>query len=720
MSSENRKKLNRREFLHGTAYTAAGLGLAGLPLGLTGCDPAGARTVHGACYHDCPDRCAWTVTAEGGHVTRFEASPTHPFTAGRLCDKMDRFPDDVTYHPDRILRPLKRVGPKGAGRFEPVSWEEAIAAVADRLQEVLSTHGGEAILPFSFAGNQGEIQYAAGSRFFARVGASRLDRTICGSTVVPAILSVNGTTNGVLPEDVVHSRYIVLWGTNPANSNQHLWRLIEEARRDGARVVVIDPFASLTARQADVHVQPLPGTDAALALGMMHVILRDGLQDQDYIDRYTSGYDALAAHVRHHTPERTARWTGLDPEAIETLARDYARSSPSLIRVLIGLEHHPDGGSACRAAAMLPALTGAWRHRGGGLMNMTYEFGAALDWSALDVPESLEGDETRTVNMVRLGRALTDPAMDPPVHAMIVFNANPAATIPDQNAVLRGLARDDLLTVVLEHFLTDTARYADYVFPATTCLENWDLLTSWGTPYLHLNEPAIAPLGEARTNTEFFRLLARAMGFEDEALYADDLDVLRAMLDSGHPYLEGVTFERLREEGWARYRFPEPWMPHAEGNFKTPSGKCLLVNPDIDPPVPTYTSSLDAQEGSDRHPLHLLTVKSPRNFLNSSHANVDRLREAEGPPRLDIAPADAEARGVVDGGKVRVFNDRGEVRVAARVSDRVRPGVVCLPHGHWPGLVEGGSSANALTADALTDLGGGAALQEARVEVVAV
>jgi anaerobic selenocysteine-containing dehydrogenase len=427
----------------------------------------------------------------------------------------------------------------------------------------------------------------------------------------------------------------------------------------------------------------------------------------------------LTDHVRPWTPEASAAATGLDPDEIVALSREYARASPSLIRVLIGLEHHASGGSACRAVAMLPALTGAWREHGGGLMNMTYELGGtALNWTGLDLPERLRDVETRTINMIRIGRALTDSTLDPPIRALIVFNANPAVTMPDQNAVLRGLAREDLLTVVVEHFVTDTARYADYVFPATSVLENWDLLTSWGTPYVHLNEPAIEPLGEARTNTAFFRALAHALGHDDADLHLEDLDVVRSLLDSDHPYLEGITFERLREEGWARLRVPDPWMPHAEGNFKTPSGRCRFVAPDLDPPLP-LPSTLSEEERS-RYPIQLLTVKTPARFLNSSHANIDRLRRAEGAPRLDLDPADARARGLADGATVRVFNDRGEVRLRLRISDRVRPGVACMPQGYWASLVEGGSTANALTSDATNDLGGGAALQSARVQVEAV
>ena len=709
------KDLSRRDFIELTVLGTAGVGLATVP-GLTGCGPA-MKTVYGACYHDCPDRCSWKVTVTDGKVTDFSASTSDPYTAGELCDKMTRFPDDVTYHPDRILKPLKRVGPKGSGQFEEVSWEEAIADVAERLNTIIANDGGESVLPYSFGGNQGELQSSAGSRFFAHIGASQLERTICGSTVVPGILAANGQTTGVLPRDIVHSRYIILWATNPVLSNQHLWRLIVQAREAGAKVVVIDPFKSATAELADQHVQPMPGTDTALALGMMHVILNEGLEDRDYIEKYTEGINELTVHVEKYDPTTVSEITGLPVDEITGLAREYATASPSLIRMLIGIEHHANGGNASRAIAMLPALTGAWRLHGGGLMNMAYELSIGLNWQELELPADLPKPTTRSINMIKLGKALLDTELDPPVNALIVFNSNPAVTTPNQNLVLKGLEREDLLTIVLEHFVTDTARYADYVFPATTALENWDVLTSWGTPYLNINEPAIDPIGESKTNTEFFRLLSRAMGFKDNYLYQDDLEVVKSIFNTDHPYMEGITFESLRDSGSARYNIPDPWIPHAQGNFKTASGKCEFYNAEMDPSLPDYTPVSYPAEYLANYPLHLLTAKSPKNFLNSSHANVKRLTQAEGAPWLDMHTDDATARGLQDGDKIRVYNDRGEVLVTARLSSKVARGVVCMPQGFWTSLVDGGSTANALTDDRLTDMGGGGAIHEARVQV---
>lgn len=721
--SNSADNLTRRKFINLSVQGTAALGVS-LPL-LTslGCEEASAKTVHGACYHDCPDTCSWKVTVEKDRVTKFEASSDNPYTAGKLCNKMNEFPMDVTFHPDRILTPLKRIGVKGKGEFEPISWDKALREVAEQLKTIIQEKGAEAVLPYHFAGTEGKIQgNALSNRFFARLGATQLERHICGETASVGVLATNGKTTGVLPEDIVHSRYIICWGTNTAVSNQHLWPLIETARQKGAKLVVIDPFKSQTALLADWHIQPMPGTDTALALAMMHVILTENLHDQDYIQNYTVGIDELHAHVQQYSPERVANLTGLDPEAIKKLAREYATASPSLIRVLIGLEHQANGGSGFRAIAMLPALTGAWKEFGGGLMHYTYElFGEAWNWERLNFFETIPRN-TRTVSMIQIGRVLNDPSMKPGIHAMFVYNSNPAVIAPDQNKVIKGLERDDLLTVVLEHFMTDTARYADYIFPATTQLEHWDLLDSWGQTYINLNEPALEPRGQSKPNSEFFRLLAKEMGYEEEYLFESDLDIIKQTLNSSHEYMKGISFDSLRKTGWARLALPEKWMPHAKGNFGTPSGKCEFYSASQQAAggtfLPEYKPVEYSAEELEKYPLHLLTVKSSKNFLNSSHANVDRLRRSEGKFRLDIHPRDAEARGISDGDPIRVFNQYGEVVLAAQVGEKVRPGVVCMPQGFWKSLVEGGSTANALTRDLLTDMGRGAALHESRVEIV--
>jgi anaerobic selenocysteine-containing dehydrogenase len=723
-SSDVSLGLTRRKFINLSLQGTAALGVGTPLLTALGCQEAAAKTIHGACYHDCPDTCSWKTTVENGKVTKFAASTDNLYTNGKLCNKLENFPNEVTFHPDRILTPMKRVGAKGEGKFEPISWEQALQEVADKLKTVIQEKGAEAVLPYHFAGTQGKIQgNAISNRFFARLGATKLERLICGHTAEVGVLAANGKTTGVLPEDIIHSRYIMCWGTNTVVSNQHLWPFIEEARRQGAKLVVIDPFQSQTAQQADWHVQPMPGTDTALALAMMHVILSESLQDQDYVDRYTVGVEELRKHVERYTPEKVATLTGLEPDLIKKLAREYAGASPSLIRVLVGLEHQANGGSAFRAIAMLPALTGAWKEFGGGLMHYTFElFGEALNWERLSFHETIPRKSTRIVSMIQIGRALNDPELQPAIHALLVYNSNPAVIAPDQNQVIKGLKRDDLFTVVLEHFMTDTARYADYVFPATTQLEHWDIQDSWGQPYLNLNEPAIEPQGQSRPNSEFFRLLAKEMGYAEEYLYESDVDIIKKTLDSSHEYLRGISFDSLRKTGWAKLNLPDKWMPHAEGNFGTPSGKCEFYSTSQKEAggtlMPEYQPVSYSAEERAKYPLQLLTIKSSRNFLNSSHANVGRLRGAEGKPVLQIHSKDAKARGISEGESIQVFNQYGEVTITASIRDKVRPGVVSMSQGYWKSLVKGGSTANALTPDLLTDMGRGAAFHEARVEVV--
>lgn len=722
MKTKKNKGFDRRAFIEISVKSAAGIGLASLPILNHSCFTSKPeKTVYGACYHDCPDRCSWKVTTLGNKVTDFQASQDNPYTAGKLCDKMVNFPNDVTFHPDRILTPLKRAGEKGKREFVKISWEQAISEVASKLKTIIAKKGGEAILPYSFGGNQGLVQSEAiPNRFFAHIGASQLQRTICGSAAVAGIMATNGQTTGVLPEDIVHSRYIILWGTNTVLSNQHLWPFIQKAKGNGAKIVVVDPFQSQTSAEADWHIQPLPGTDTALALGLMHVIIAENLHDQNYIDQYTLGIEELTKHVQKYDPNTVAQITGLEKESIIELARTYAKSNPSLIRVLIGMEHQANGASAFRAVAMLPVLTGAWRHFGGGLMHMTYELsGMALNWDSI-IPQSLANPKTRSINMIQLGKALNDQGMDTGIDALIVFNSNPAVTTPNQNLIRKGLQREDLLTVVSEHFMTDTASYADYVFPATTVLENWDILDSWGTPYININEPALEPIGEAKPNSELFRLLSREMGFKESYLYESDIDIVKKTLDGTHEYLKGITFESLRKTGWAKINVPDKWMPHAEGNFKTSSGKCHFYDPKIEPSLPDYQPIHYSKGEIAKYPLQLLTIKTPRYFLNSSHANVDYLIKKEGKPYLEINENDAAIRNITDGDDIHVFNQRGKVFLTARIGNKVKKGVVCMPQGYWPSLVRGGSSANALTNDLLTDMGGGGALQEARVEVVKI
>lgn len=674
--------------------------------------------VRGVCPHDCPDNCAWQVTVQDGVAIKLVGDAAHPITRGGLCAKVNPYLERV-YSPDRVLHPLRRVGPKGSGDFEEVTWDEALADVAARLGPIIADDP-TAVLPFSYLGTMGLIQGASlDRRFFSHIGASRLVRAVCGGAGCAGVSMVNGNTLGMLPQDLDKSRFIIIWGGNPIVTNLHLWPLIRQAKAQGATIVVIDPVRTRTAAAADWHIAPLPGADAALALGMMRVIRDEGLADMDYVTRYTVGFEALCERLDDYPLDRVAELTGVPAEEIARLARAYATRQPAAIRLLIGLEHHAQGSAMYRAIACLPALTGAWRRLGGGLAYFTFELFQSLNEAAIWMPE-LEDRSIRELNMIQLGRILTDPQLDPPIRALIVYSSNPLVTMPNQGLIARGLSRPDLLTIVHEQFLTDTARYADYVFPATTQLEHFELVPSWSHSYLALNQPAIAAAGESVPTTEFFRRLARALDLTDPYLFTCDEQIIQDALTSDHPWLQGITWERLLAEGWAKLSIPEPWIPHAEGDFRTPSGKAEfyaahLAKSGIDP-LPHYTPVAKRPE-DNAYPLTLITAKSALHFLNSSFANLPRHLKAEGEPRLQIHPADAAARGIADGDRVTVRNDQGCLNLSAQIAEGVREGVVAMPSGWWPSLSPGGVSANLLTPDGLSDAGGGGDFHDARVEV---
>ena len=678
------------------------------------------RVTRGACPHDCPDTCAWTVTVRDGRAVELHGDPDHPFTRGGLCAKVNHFLEDRTYHPDRVLQPLRRTGPKGAGMFEPVAWDAALDDIAGRLRRIVDERGAQAVMPYSYLGTQGLVQGSAMSdAFFARLGATHLVRSVCGSAGGTGIAMTIGDGPGFLPEDLAHSRYIILWGTNTISTNLHLWPFIREAKEHGATIVAIDPAKTRTTAAADVHIRPMPGTDAALALGMMHVIVTEGLHDERYLSDHTVGFEELAQRLPEYAPERVAAITGIDADQIRHLARAYATTRPAAIRLLVGMEHHAYGASAFRAISCLPAVVGAWRDRGGGLCHMTFQLFGDIDWSCgISVPEDRS---VRSVNMVQVGRALTDPSMDPPIGALVVYNSNPAAIAPNQNLVLEGLRREDLFTVVLEHVLTDTALHADYVLPATTQVEHHDVHWSWGQTYLTINEPAIPPVGDALPNTEIFRRLAARMGFEDAAFRATDEEMVAAALT---PLGEDRARE-LRERGWIRVDTADQVLPYADGGFLTPSGKCELYSERLASvgmdPLPGFTPAPESPAGDPslaaRYPLALLTAKGAHHFLNSSYGNVDRALKAEKMPTLDLHPDDAAERGIGDGDAVRVFNDRGSIELPAKVGDKVRPGVVSMPSGWWASKTPSGSSANALTPDGISDLGRGGDFHSALVQV---
>ena len=668
-------------------------------------------TVLGTCHHDCPDSCGWVVTVEDGKAVKLRGNPDHPYSRGELCPKVNRFLDRV-YAPDRLLHPLVRVGAKGEGRFEQVTWEAATSLIAERLHRVRDEHGGEAILPWWDAGTQGLIQMSSlDRRFFARLGASRLTGSLCGATARAGTASTYGSANTADPMSVRHARLVLLWGTNTKLTNRHLWPFIEQARANGAKVVVIDPLRTATAEAADWFLQPFPGTDTALMLALMHVLVRDDLIDHDYVDRHAVGYDELVERVAEWTPERAAAVCGLHAGEIEQLAHAYGTTRPTFIRTLIGAEHHEHGAMFFRTLACLPVLTGAWRDLGGGLCRSVGGwFGEQVDDTVFDV-----ANPTRSISMNHLGRALTDPAVG--VRALFVWNGNPAVSVPNGRLVREGLARDDLFTVVSEQLMTDTARFADVVLPATTQVEHLDAVPAWGHLHLGWNEPAIAPLGEAVPNTEMWRRLAKAMGFTDPEFDLDD----EALLTSA---LRGVDVELLRKQGFVRLDLPDALLPYAEGGFGTRSGRAELRSEALaaqgHDPLPAFVAAAESPAGdperAERFPLMLLTPKSHTRFLNSSYSSPEHHGRLERGPYVELDPVDATARALADGDLVRVWNDRAALTMPVRLTGRVRPGVVAIPWGWWGD----DANANALTNDTLTDWGGGVAFWDTLVEVAPV
>jgi anaerobic selenocysteine-containing dehydrogenase len=683
----------------------------------------GRRTLKVVCPHDCPDTCVMTVDVdESGKAVAIGGDPDHRFTQGFLCAKVNQYLDRV-YSPDRVLHPLRRVGAKGEGRFARVSWDEAIGEIASRFRGVIGAHGPQAILPYSYAGNMGLLSYGSmDRRFFHALGASLLDRTICASAGAAGLKATVGKSMGFDPEAIVHARFIVAWGANTVSSNVHLWPLIEEARRRGARLVAVDPYRSRTAEKADQHLALLPGTDGALALGVMHVVFRDGLEDRDYLERYTIGADPLRERVKEWTPERTARVTGLTPGEVEGFAREYATRQPSALRINYGLNRHAGAGMAVRTIACLPAVVGAWRHAGGGLLLSTSGT-FPVSSEALERPDLIKPG-TRTLNMSRIGALLTDPTLSPPVKALFVYNSNPVAVAPEQESVRRGFAREDLFTVVHDLFRTDTADFADIVLPATTTLEHYDIHKAYGHLYLSLSRPAIAAEGESKPNTEVFRLLAARLGLDHPCLRESDEEMARQALRWDHPHLKGIDFGRLEREGSIRLSVPDPFAPFAQGGFPTPSGKCelyaeSLAQQGLDP-VPTYVppreSAQSAPELARRYPLAFISPPA-HHFLNSTFSAQPVFVRRESGPSLTIHPRDAEARGIADGQMVRTFNDRGAFLAKARVSDDARPGVVVGLSVWWAKMCPGGRNANAVTSQELTDMGGGATFYDALVDV---
>ena len=688
-----------------------------------------ATIVRGACPHDCPDTCATLITVDGsGRATRIQGDPSHPVTSGFLCAKVNRYLER-TYHPDRLTTPLKRVGAKGTGTFVPCSWEEALTDIGARLDAIRNGPSGpQAILPYSYAGTMGQLQGSSmDRRFFHAIGASRLNRTICAEAGRVGMMMTVGGSIGTDPEGVPDSDLIVLWGTNTLTANPHLWPFILDARKKGTRVICIDPIRTRTAEQCDEWIALKPGTDAALALGIMHELFAHDWLDHDYIARYTVGVDALRARAAEWTLERTAEITGIASDRIAALASAYGHATAAFLRINYGLQRHAGGGMAVRTIACLPALTGHWRRAGGGVsLSTSGAFGMSKD--VLQRPDL--GPPARTINMSLLGEALTRPDAGvggPPVQALIVYNSNPGAVAPDRSAVMQGLAREDLFTVVLEHFQTDTADWADYVLPASSQLEHWDVHTAYGHFYATLNRPAIAPMGDALPNTEIFRRLAAVMQLDDPCLKDDDLTLIRQALTSNQVRMQGVTFDELLERGWVRLNVPRPYLPFATGGFLTPSGKCEFVSPRLEQmgmdPVPTYIAPYESAESDPmlaaRFPLQLISSPAHQ-FLNTTFVNVPTLRRAAKEPECVMHPDDAGLRGVANDQVVQIQNDRGAFHARLRVSDGIRPGVIWAPSIWWTKLAGDGRNANDTTSQRLTDLGEGPVFYDNLVEVSAV
>ncbi len=683
-----------------------------------------AATVRGACPLDCPDTCAWQLTVEDGRAVDLRGDREHPFTRGALCGKVDHYLDAL-HSPDRLLHPLRRVGAKGEGRFERVSWDEAIELVATGLKAAIARHGPESILPYYFAGTMGLVQGTVmGERLFGALGASRLDLTICTGASSAAMKATLGGHVGFDPEDLVHARLVVLWGANLLSSNVHQWRFVLDAREAGAHVVTIDPLRTDTARRSDEHVAPRPGTDAALALGLMRAVLDAGAEDRDWLERHTVGWPELEQRLAEWPVERAAEVCGLEEAVVRRLGDRLASTRPAAIRMGLGLQRHGGAAAAVRAVAAIPAVTGDWRHVGGGFLGMTSSH-CPVDDSLAAAPPDLPMPAARTVNMSRLAEVLTE--LDgPPVAALVVYDANPAATAPDQLRVRRGLEGEDLFTVVLEQRLTDTADYADVVLPATMQPEHLDIQTAYGHNYVAWNEPALPPAGECLPNAEIFRRLAAAMGLDHARLRDSDLDVARQILDTPACRAAGITLERLRERGWLRAAdFERGTAPFAEGGFPTASGKVELLSERLaargHDPLVGYVPPAEAGDAelAGRYPL-VLIAPAGRFYVNSTFASLPWHRSKMGPPRVHLHPVDAAARGVETGDEIRIWNDRGEFRAEAVVDDAARPGVAFTLKTQWPKLSPGGVNVNATTPVRDTDLGGGPTFHDNRVEVEAV
>ncbi|MGV1772383.1 molybdopterin-containing oxidoreductase family protein [Agrobacterium vitis] len=700
--------------------------------------------VVGACPHDCPDTCSILTTVEDGKALAVRGNPDHPFTRGRLCVKVNNYQDRV-YSDKRLLYPMRRVGPKGSGQFVRISWDDALEEIATRWKDIIAFDGAQAILPYSYLGTQGILNgLNVGDPLFNKLGASVSERTFCDSGSCTAYMMTIGHTPGVDPESFVHSKYIILWACNTLSTNSHHWPFIEEARKSGAKLVVIDPVRTRTARLADWHIPIRPGTDGALAMAMMHVIITENLVDRDYVDKHTLGYDELVERVAEYTPEFASLETGIPVDDILKLAREYATTPAAVVRIGVAVERHAGGGQTVRAIACLPALIGAWKHVGGGLLQLPI-WAFPVNWGGLMRPD-LQPEKMRVINSWRLGQALTGALeLDPPIRALFVYNANPMAMVTEQEKLEQGLGREDLFTVVSEHFITDTARYADILLPATTQLEQKDIMFSWGHLYLSYNNPAIEPLGEAVSNTEMFRRLAGALDIDDPFFFRSDDEMIEASMDWASPVLEGITLDQLKQSGYMRLNMPaaDRWAPHRDGNFPTPTGKCEFKSTLADggnfvaplfrqgyggdqsgeavDPLPHYIRPNESPAThpvlAQQYPLSLISPKSHA-FLNSNYGNLPaQIAQAGEEQAVLLHPDDASERGIIAGAPIRVFNDRGMFEAFATLSPDVMRGVVVAPSGYWQRSNRKGATVHAVTPPAYADLGRAPTFSDALVQV---
>ncbi|MGZ4786913.1 MAG: molybdopterin-containing oxidoreductase family protein [Terriglobales bacterium] len=691
--------------------------------------------IHAACPHDCPDACGVLITVEDGRATKIQGDPAHPVTRGFLCAKVAKYVERV-YSPQRVLYPMRRrkgVAKGGGSRdfadFERISWDDAFSQIVSRYEQIIRQFGPEAILPYSYGGNLGALNGGSmDRRFFHRLGASQLDRTICSAAGEAGILSVYGQKLGTEPEQFRHSKLIIAWGANIHGNNVHLWPFIQEARRDGAKLVVIDPYRTRTAKCADWYIPINPGTDLALALGMMHVVISEGLYDADYVAKHTEGFDQLRERVQEYPVDKVSGWTGIAPNDIRTLAREYARVRPAAIRVNYGVQRNDNGAMAVRAICMLPCITGSWKEVGGGLQLSTSGAFGLNDKSLKrdDLMQTAIGRPARVINMSEIGKALAT-VNDPPIKALFVYNSNPAAVAPNHNLVVTQLKRDDLFTVVHEQFLTDTCDYADLVLPATTFFEQKDLLRAYGHYYIQVSEQAIAPLGEAKSNVDVFRELALRFGFKEPCFRETPDEMIDNALKTDCPWLAGVDRDRLEREKHVRLQFGsdgnnKAFLPFADGGFATPNRKALLYNANLAnlglDPVAKFVPPAESRHGNNGHakyPFEMLARKAD-NFLNSTFANLPGTRAMESPALLEIHPQDAAARNISDGQQVRVFNGRGEIRLTAKITDAVQPKVLGA-RLDWAKHTGQGINVNVLTPDRLTDMGGGPTFYTVLVDI---